>query len=465
MNRWKLVYRRAKWTELLQMLENGKIDILPDISFSPERAKRFKLSTIPVLQSWIQIFVPAGSSITSIAGLTGKTVAVLKDSIQDKYLQKRLLSITPGQRIKLLRTADYPASIKAVLNGKADGLAADRFFYFSPHRPDRIVPLPVPLLPANIHYAVSQHCNRTVLKKLDSALLELKNTPDSAFYRTLHRHLDLDFMETPPWYSKPVWLITAGVALLFALFSLLLRIQVKRKAGQLLENRAKLEKSLADKKLLIQELFHRTHNTLQLLSSLSRLQQKGIADNYSGAAFDALRRRMETLTVIHRRLFEEQDLSAIDFSQVIRKTAAAALRRSHLRCRIKYRLQPVKLQLDDAVPAGLIIHELLDNSLKHAWPQGQTGEIEISLDSIAGEQRTLGYRDNGGGFDPGAPRSAAQLGLKLAATVAEHQLQGSLTINSSRKADTGFPEMKQATATHNGMEGLLTFRCRQHSRI
>lgn len=448
-NNWKITWVTGSWNTLLQKLDSGEIDLLPDLSHSLERAKKYRLSGIPVIQSWVQIFAPRRLELHSLSDLSNRRIAVLADSIQDRYLQQRLNELHPGLVIIPVRCPDYSSAITLIRKNRADAIAADRFFYFSPERPPEFIPLQIPLFPGNIHIAFSARVPQQLSARLDKTLLELKNTPESVYYQTMLRHLNFHYYKQDTAFPGSGWILAVGAAVCFALISLLLRRQLKKKSGQLHTGRVKLQQALQDRELLIRELFHRTHNTLQLLASLSRMQQRGTDDMQIAAAFDAFRRRMDTLTVIHRRLLLEQDLSAIDLSAVIRKVAASVLQDAPKTPRVHFDLQPVKVQLEDAVPAGTVVQELLSNSLNHAWPEGTPGEITVTLHAIAAEQITLTYRDNGCGFNTVAPRNAGQLGLSLIESITQQQLQGSLVLTSGPA----------------GMEAVITFLCRKESGL
>jgi len=100
---WKIKYVFGTWNECLENLENGKIDIMPDVAFNTERDQKYSFHKIPVLASWSQVYTFRGSKIFSVLDLNNKKMAVLQNSVQ----QKDLINFVKGFEINLT-LAEYP---------------------------------------------------------------------------------------------------------------------------------------------------------------------------------------------------------------------------------------------------------------------------------------------------------------------------------------------------------------------
>lgn len=197
-----------------------------------------------------------------------------------------------------------------------------------------------------------------------------------------------------------------------------------------------LEKVLADKDLLIRELYHRTRNTLQLVRGLLILK----AGEMSGESkvqvlVQAMEQRIDAISLVHQMLYEGQDLSNIPMSEYADRLSRA-LMKAHPgmegKVELKISAGEGSLLLDTAVPLGLIITELMVNSLIWAFPQDRNGTIALDL-KIDGDGGIMNYQDNGIGLaDDFLLASQKTLGLTLVRKLAESQMKGKITVDGSQ---------------------------------
>jgi two-component sensor histidine kinase len=177
-------------------------------------------------------------------------------------------------------------------------------------------------------------------------------------------------------------------------------------AGTLLWRLSKqLRKRNEEKEFLIKEIHHRVKNNLQVLSSLLHLQSRHIKDE---TALDAVREgqnRVEAMGLIHQKLYMGDNLASVEMRDYLQNLGDTLLDSFGLdgRVKITYHLQPMHLDVDTAIPLGLIINELVTNSLKYAFPDGRQGQIEISLWKNERGQLCLKVADDGVG-KAGAPQ-------------------------------------------------------------
>lgn len=193
-----------------------------------------------------------------------------------------------------------------------------------------------------------------------------------------------------------------------------------------------LKASLLEKEVLLKEIHHRVKNNLQVVSSLLSLQSGYVMDYQAREGFKESQNRIRSMALVHEKLYKSEDLSRINFSEYI-ESIANHLRRSYaMNCRsVKLNLDvdDVSLDIDSAIPCGLIVNELISNCLKHAFPHGKEGDVFLSLHSINGEI-DLVVRDNGVGLPRDMDlRKTKSLGITLVSTLVK-QLKGTLEMRS-----------------------------------
>jgi len=193
-----------------------------------------------------------------------------------------------------------------------------------------------------------------------------------------------------------------------------------------------LKASLQEKEVLLKEIHHRVKNNLQVVSSLLSLQSGYIMDFQAREGFKESQNRIRSMALVHEKLYKSGDLSRINFPEYI-ESIADYLRRSYAsNCRgvrLNLDVDDVSLNIDRAIPCGLIVNELISNCLKHAFPNGRSGDIYLSLHSIDGII-DLVVKDNGAGLPKDLDiRKTKSLGITLVSTLVK-QLKGTLEMRS-----------------------------------
>jgi PAS domain S-box-containing protein len=201
-----------------------------------------------------------------------------------------------------------------------------------------------------------------------------------------------------------------------------------------------LAAALAAKEVLLKEVHHRVKNNLQIISSLLSMQAKVVPDlskifNESQErvqaamtqAFRESQQRVHAMAAIHELLYGQDDVERLDFEEYVRMLATelfGAYGVDSALVRLNLQLAPVTMTLKQAVPCGLILNELLTNSLKHAFTQGANGNVTVELSRDSGDRVTLRVADTGvgmpAGFDSAHSRS---LGMKIVG-ILTRQLHG-----------------------------------------
>jgi two-component sensor histidine kinase len=206
---------------------------------------------------------------------------------------------------------------------------------------------------------------------------------------------------------------------------------------KLVEEQAK--SSLKEKEILVREIHHRVKNNMQIISSLLNLQSQYVKDKESLEMFRESRNRILSMAFVHEKLYQSEDLAKIDFDGYIRSMTQHLLRTCSIdssAVKLNVNCSDVLLSIDMAVPCGLIVNELISNSLKHAFPEGEKGEITIDFHPDGDNRLTLVVSDTGIGLPEDIDISGAKtLGLQLIKDLVD-QLRGTLEIE--RDGGTAF---------------------------
>lgn len=195
-----------------------------------------------------------------------------------------------------------------------------------------------------------------------------------------------------------------------------------------------LKKSLKEKEMLLKEIHHRVKNNLMVISSLLNLQSKYIKDKESLNIFRESQNRAQSMALIHERLYRSKDLKRIDFGEYIR-TLALDLYHSYVidpgKIELKFDVEGIMLDINTTIPLGLIVNELVSNSMKHGFPEGRHGEIIIQFHKKDDSTYELEIKDNGVGFpDDLDYRNTESLGLQLVNSLTE-QIDGEIELKNS----------------------------------
>lgn len=197
-----------------------------------------------------------------------------------------------------------------------------------------------------------------------------------------------------------------------------------------------LEDSLREKVLLLQEVHHRVNNNLQIICSLLSMQSGAVNDPILVSALGESQKRVQSMAMIHAMLYGSSSLKDIDFAEYARSLAAevsSSYGPDPTRVGLVFELEPIRLEIDRAIPCGLILNELLSNAFKYAFPHNRSGEIRISLQRREGRVR-LAVEDTGVGLRDGfALNETKSLGLRIVGILAR-QLGGNLEITSNQGA-------------------------------
>lgn len=192
--------------------------------------------------------------------------------------------------------------------------------------------------------------------------------------------------------------------------------------------------ALAEKSLLLQELFHRTRNSMQLIVALLDWQTQHVDDAGTRAILHETQNRIRTMALVHQKLYQSQDLSYINLGRYIVDLVELlqdAYSVDSDQVEIRLDLEDVYVLIDTAIPFGLVFEELVTNAFRHAFAGGRGGSLRLRLHRDGDGRILLRVSDNGVGLTPGFdPRRDGRLGLQIVFALSEQQLGGETDITS-----------------------------------
>ncbi len=194
----------------------------------------------------------------------------------------------------------------------------------------------------------------------------------------------------------------------------------------------KMEVSLKEKEILLREVHHRVKNNMQVISSILNLQSSYVNDEYALMLLQESQNRIKTMAYIHESLYQNKSFTSVNFTEYARtlvRNIVQSYSYSSDKIKLEVQTEQVVLSLDNSIPVGLILNELITNAIKHAFPGNRRGTIFFRLYSTESFVY-LEVKDDGVGFAPGVDvQNSHTLGFQLVQTLTE-QVDGELTHDS-----------------------------------
>lgn len=195
-----------------------------------------------------------------------------------------------------------------------------------------------------------------------------------------------------------------------------------------------LKASLQEKEVLLQEIHHRVKNNLQIVSSLLNLQATYLQDEQALEIFKVSQNRIESMALVHEKLYQSQDLANIDFDEYVQELVTNLYYSYKIDSNaidLKVSSDRIFLKVDVAIPCGLIINELVLNSLKYAFSPGRKGKVYVEFRVISNNEFALTIGDDGIGLPSDLDwQNTSSLGLQIVNSLVE-QLAGTIKLNNT----------------------------------
>jgi hypothetical protein len=259
---WTLEYRHGTWTECLEMLENNEIDIMPDVAYTEERNDKYAFSHETVYISWSRVYTRKGVDINSILDLEGKTIAVLRGSINVEG-SDGIKEIIKSYNIncKYTEVDSYNTVFELVAKGEADAGVTSKDFGYQHETDYGLIKTPIIFQPALLYFALTKDSASTpsLIEKIDRRVKALKQDNGSIYYQSLDKWMAVKSAVTPVLPGWVVWVLASvgGLVLLFAGGSFILRSQVRARTRELTDEvavRKRAEEQLAKYRYRLEKL-------------------------------------------------------------------------------------------------------------------------------------------------------------------------------------------------------------------
>jgi two-component sensor histidine kinase len=213
-----------------------------------------------------------------------------------------------------------------------------------------------------------------------------------------------------------------------------LTVMFNEMATRITGGERELREAIETREAMMREIHHRVKNNLQIVTSLLNLQAKAVQGESAQRAFNDIQTRVRALALVHRYLYESEDLQSVNLGAFLKELAASL----QLSYGISQEQVAIEIDADEvwdvsdrAVPLALFMTETMSNALKHAFPQGRQGVIRIALKPVQGSVVRFSVEDNGIGLteaQTAAEGAQASLGMSLIKAFAR-QVDGKLTIS------------------------------------
>ncbi|MGV6860776.1 MAG: histidine kinase dimerization/phosphoacceptor domain -containing protein [Putridiphycobacter sp.] len=197
-----------------------------------------------------------------------------------------------------------------------------------------------------------------------------------------------------------------------------------------------LLKSLEEKSILLKEVHHRVKNNLQIITSLLNLQSRFLQDSETELMFRETKNRIKAIALVHEKLYNAKDVQHVNLTEYIRSIIDLLNDSFDFEHPIQYSAKEIssnKLKIEKAMPIGLMVNELVSNSIKHAFDPGQSGEVLVNLDQIK-KGFVITVQDNGKGLPPNFdPNKSNSLGFEIIQSLLD-QLSGTIEFGNNKGA-------------------------------
>lgn len=230
--------------------------------------------------------------------------------------------------------------------------------------------------------------------------------------------------------GNDIWLLVSKVPLYDKDGSIIGMVGITNDFTESKRTHEEIQKNLEEKEILLRELYHRTKNNMQVISSMLRLHAQLFKDEESKRVLYSIDSKIMSMALVHQKLYESKDLSHLNLLEYCNEIVAL-IRKSYLntasQVAFKVTGDDSKILIDTAIPFGLVLNELITNSLKYAFIQNEQAEISITFYTNESNERVIEIADNGMGLPPDFDLTKdSGLGLQTVVALVEHQLKGKI---------------------------------------
>ena len=409
--------RPMPWSLAIAAFEGGSADVLDTVFETPTREKKYDFTPAYANLS-VPVFIHRGiSGISGLGDLRGFRIAAKEgDAAVDQ--------LRAGGVTDIVTYPSYEAIIRDAAAQNVKVFTIDRppaLYLLYKYGIERDFRIAFELASGQFHRAVRKG-NSAIL-----ALVELgfEAIPQRTFAaideRWMGRRIDeiIDFKLIAMIGFLALLVFAALLAVAWSLRRRVAKatMALREKVSQLEASEFRTRAALSDKEVLLKEVHHRVKNNMQVMSSLIELASSELRDAADRTLLLETQERIRAMAQLHELLYSSDDLSSIDAGEYL-EAVVTELAYGHGFPEVERRIGHGRVDIDHAVPLGLIANELVLNSIKYAYPPGSRGPIRVSF-GVAGPRFSLQVFDEGRGFPPGFdPFGASSMGLTLVRSLA-----------------------------------------------
>jgi diguanylate cyclase (GGDEF)-like protein/PAS domain S-box-containing protein len=299
---WQLEAVPCHWNDCLLMLQQGKLDLMPDVAKTQSRQRIYHFHQLPALVSWSQVYTARKVQLTSLLDLDGKTMALLEGSAQQDYLQNLIRSF--GLQVDWLLVDDLDKAFAAVVNGQADAVAASHYFGNFKTQSTSLNISPIVFQPSELFFASAKENQRNTLQLIDSYLQRWKQSENSVYHQILKKWSVSTDKNVPTfvWWFLAFLLVAMMVVVVF---NRLLKQQIRVKSLELLETENRLSTILngVDAYVYIKGRDYRYQFVNDKISDLTGLTPEQLIGDTDDRIFD--RETVERVRQNDQRVMEQ----------------------------------------------------------------------------------------------------------------------------------------------------------------
>ena len=428
----KIKYVVTSWQDAMEKTLSGDIDLMPGVIWSEDREKILDFHEIPVLSSWGQVFVRTGSDIRTLFDLEGKTVGVMEDDEGARAFKELCNGFNVSCEFVEVEHLDTVTEL--IEKRKVD---AGVFYNVVKTDNSLIRRTDIVFNPANAFFITKKGENGELLQSIDEKLEKWKKDEDSFYYRSISKWFGVEAGEEssfPEWF----YLVLAGAGffiLILILWSWTLRKAVQSRTRELRESEQEILDSLQEKEVLLKEIHHRVKNNMQIISSLLNLQEAEVTDEHTLELFRDSKNRIQAMSLVHEELYKSDNFSSIHARGYLQNLCSwniASLEGGNRKLDCVLEIDDtIHYPIETMIPLGLIINELLTNSMKHGSTESSFQRVLLELRKQNGNT-IFRYTDEGKGLPPDFNlNESAQLGFNLVQQLIT-QINGDLSVQKGK---------------------------------
>jgi len=267
-------------------------------------------------------------------------------------------------------------------------------------------------------------------KQIDELQTQYETAQKEQYIASQQAQLIEQQLKSEEQRSNVIILVVAILALIIILFFIYRAYSLQRANNKLLnEKNREIETRDREKEILLKEIHHRVKNNLQIISSILNIQSRKLDDDNAKKAVSEGRSRIKSMSLIHEKLYSNNELSVINMREYVSDLSEYLFKTYDTSGKIKQAInvEELELDIDTAIPIGLILNELISNALKYAFEPENEGQLNISLKQSENNYQ-LSVADSGKGL-PENYQEAKSMGLKLVNSLTK-QLDGLLDVKN-----------------------------------